>query len=229
MVFTPRDVEGQLDALLGDVKREIDISRRTRVFCNRNLRMNSIEYIGFDMDYTLALYQQDRLEHLSIELTLKKLMANHGYGAELFDLDYDPRWAIRGLVVDKELGNVFKMDRHGPVGRVSHGKRLLDPNQRKELYRNTRIQLSQDRFAWIDTLFGLPEAVMTDNTMIFHQPVRPGDVISNSQVLRSVSDPKTTKLGTGRFWVIDVEFRNQDRELVGVESYTGFGYVRAAA
>ena len=78
-------------------------------------------------------------------------------------------------------------------------------------------------------LFGLPEAVMTDNTMIFHQPVRPGDVISNSQVLRSVSGPKTTKLGSGRFWVIDVEFRNQDRELVGVESYTGFGYVRAAA
>lgn len=160
MVFTPRDVEGQLDALLGDVKREIDISRRTRVFCNRNLRMSSIELIGFDMDYTLALYQQDRLEHLSIELTLKKLIANHGYSQELLELDYDPRWAIRGLVVDKQLGNVFKMDRHGHVGRVYHGKRLLDQEQRKEQYRNTRIQLSQDRFAWIDTLFGLPEAVM---------------------------------------------------------------------
>ncbi|HLU42780.1 MAG TPA: MaoC family dehydratase N-terminal domain-containing protein [Microthrixaceae bacterium] len=78
-------------------------------------------------------------------------------------------------------------------------------------------------------IFGLPEAVMTDNTMVFHEPVRPGDVISNSQVLRSVSAPKTTKLGTGRFWVIDVEFRNQDGTLVGVESYTGFGYVRAGA
>ncbi len=76
-------------------------------------------------------------------------------------------------------------------------------------------------------LFGLPEAVMTDNTMIFHQPVRPGDVISNSQVLQSVSGPKTTKLGSGRFWVIDVEFRNQRDEVVGVESYTGFGYRRA--
>ena len=78
-------------------------------------------------------------------------------------------------------------------------------------------------------LFGLPEAVMTDNTLVFHEPVRPGDVISNSQVLRSVSGPKTTKLGTGRFWVIDVEFRRADGELVGVESYTGFGYVRGAS
>ncbi|MEZ5320945.1 MAG: MaoC family dehydratase N-terminal domain-containing protein [Microthrixaceae bacterium] len=77
-------------------------------------------------------------------------------------------------------------------------------------------------------LFGLPEAVMTDNTITFHEPVRPGDRISNQQVLKSVSGPKTTKLGSGRFWVIDVEFHNQDGELVGVERYTGFGYVRDA-
>ena len=74
--------------------------------------------------------------------------------------------------------------------------------------------------------FGLPEAVMTDNTLTFHEPVRPGDVISHAQVLRSVSGPKTTKLGSGRFWVIDIEYRNQDDDLVGVESYTGFGYRR---
>ena len=73
---------------------------------------------------------------------------------------------------------------------------------------------------------GLPEAVMTDNTIVFHEPVRPGDRLRTSQILRSVSDEKTTKLGTGRFWVIDVEYRNQDDELVGVESYTGFGYRR---
>jgi acyl dehydratase len=77
--------------------------------------------------------------------------------------------------------------------------------------------------------FGLPEAVMTDNTLILHDPVRPGDRISNRQVLRSVSGPKTTKLGTGRFWVIDVEYHNQRGELVGVETYTGFGYKRDAS
>ena len=79
----------------------------------------------------------------------------------------------------------------------------------------------------LKALFDLPEAVMTDNTIIFHEPVRAGDRISNSQILRSVSGPKTTKLGTGRFWVIDVEFRNQRDQVVGVESYTGFGYRRA--
>jgi uncharacterized protein len=67
---------------------------------------------------------------------------------------------------------------------------------------------------------------MSDNTLTFHEPVRPGDRISTRQVLRSVGEEKRTRLGTGRFWVIDVEYRNQRGELVGVESYTGFGYRR---
>jgi acyl dehydratase len=74
--------------------------------------------------------------------------------------------------------------------------------------------------------FELPEAVMTENSLTFYEPVRPGDLLSTRQVLRSVSDEKTTKLGAGRFWEIDVEYRNQKGELVGVESWTGFGYRR---
>ena len=75
-------------------------------------------------------------------------------------------------------------------------------------------------------IFELPEAVMTDNTIVFHEPVRPGDRLRTRQILRSVSEPKTTKLGTGRFWVIEVEYHNQAGDLVGVESWTGFGYRR---
>ena len=160
MQVTTPDIEGQLEALLGDVKREIDISRRRRIFCNRNLKMASIELIGFDMDYTLALYQQERLEQLSIELTLQKLIDNRGYPEELRQLTYDPRFASRGIVVDRQLGNVFKMDRHSHVGRVYHGRRMLEPSEHPEEYRTQRIPLGEDRYVWIDTLFGLPEAVM---------------------------------------------------------------------
>src|SRR4051794_16619434 len=77
-------------------------------------------------------------------------------------------------------------------------------------------------------LLDLPEAIISDNTIVFHEPVRVGDEITSCQRLRSVSEPKTTKLGTGRFWVIDVEYRNQHGDLVGVETYTAFGYRRAS-
>jgi acyl dehydratase len=73
----------------------------------------------------------------------------------------------------------------------------------------------------------LPEAVMTDNEIIFYDPVRPGDKLRTRQILHSVSAPKTTKLGQGRFWVIEVQYLNQYDDLVGKEMYTGFGYRRS--
>jgi hypothetical protein len=93
--------------------------------------------------------------------------------------------------------------------------------------RTKQAQPLQVHFDLKETL-DLPEAVMTDNTITFGVPVRPGDSLETAQILRSVSAPKTTKLGTGRFWVIDVVYNNQRGEHVGTESYTGFGYKRGA-
>jgi HAD superfamily 5'-nucleotidase-like hydrolase len=154
------DLDSQLGMLLGDATSELDVARKNRVFCNRNLRLERIEMIGFDMDYTLALYHQDRLEQLSIELTLGKLIDKHDYPEAIRTLHYDPRWAIRGVMVDRQRGNVFKLDRHSYVGRCYHGYRELTSEERRAAYRNEKINLSDDRFEWIDTLFGLPEAVM---------------------------------------------------------------------
>ncbi len=159
-MVTALDPEAQLNALLGEVQSEIDVARRYRVFCNRNLRMDSIEMIGFDMDYTLALYHQDKLEKLSIQLTLQKMIANHGYPPDVLLLDYQPQRAIRGLMIDKKRGNVFKMDRHSHVGRCYHGFRKLEREERRTIYRNARLDVAGDACAWIDTLFGLPESVM---------------------------------------------------------------------
>jgi HAD superfamily 5'-nucleotidase-like hydrolase len=137
-----------------------DIPHSRRVFVNRNLRMDEIDLIGFDMDYTLALYNQPNLEALSIRCTIEKLIAARGYPEKIRSLTYDPTFAVRGLVVDRNHGNILKMDRYGHVGRVYHGKRQLDKDTRHRLYRMERIRLSAPRYAWIDTLFALPEAVM---------------------------------------------------------------------
>ena len=74
----------------------------------------------------------------------------------------------------------------------------------------------------------LPEAIMTDNEIVFGEPVRPGDVLTTCQVLHSVSPKKRTKLGEGRFWEIEVRYTNQRGDVVGTELYTGFGYRRDA-
>jgi 5'-nucleotidase len=178
MVAGVPDLDSQLGALLGETTTEIDVPRKNRVFCNRNLRMDTIEMIGFDMDYTLALYHQDKLEQLSIELTLRKLIEKHGYPEDIRSLTYDPKWAIRGVMVDRQLGNVFKLDRHSYVGRCYHGFRELSTDERKAIYRHEKVNLSDDRWEWIDTLFGLPEAVMF-TTMVNWAEKRTGTVDYN--------------------------------------------------
>ena len=155
--------------------RELDIPRQKRIYVNRNLKMEDIQLIGFDMDYTLAIYNQAEMERLSIQLTLEKLV-KRGYPDEVLALDYRPESAIRGLVVDRLKGNVFKMDRHGHVGRVFHGRRALSRPERAELYRRERIRLSAPRYAWIDTLFALPEAVMYQRLVEYFETERPGRV-----------------------------------------------------
>lgn len=127
-----------------------------RVYTNRNLRLSAIAAIGFDMDHTLALYRDEEFESLCFAMAVENLVAK-GYPPELRDVPYDRAAVIRGLVVDKRLGNILKMDAYGYVARVRHGGRLLDRDERRAAYKRGRIRLGADRYRVVDTLFDLPE------------------------------------------------------------------------
>ena len=148
----------QLSALLG---RPLPSAERPRrIYVNRNLRYDSVEVIGFDMDYTLAIYRQAALENLSIDCTLRKLVEDRGYSKDILNITVDPAFAIRGLVIDKDHGNLLKMDRHTFVSRAYHGTRALTREERHSRYSDERLDVGQSRYAVIDTLFALPEACM---------------------------------------------------------------------
>src|SRR5437763_6296013 len=98
------------------------------------------------------------------------MVAKMGYPAYLTALKYAREFVIRCLVVDKDFGNIFKMDRHNHVGRCYHGRRELKLDERRALYqKNEKIRLSLPRFDWIDTLFGLPEACIYGEIIEEHE------------------------------------------------------------
>jgi len=74
--------------------------------------------------------------------------------------------------------------------------------------------------------FDLPDGVVSANEITFYAPVRLGDRITTTQKIRDISDEKTTRVGTGRFWTIDVTHRDQDGEIKGIETYEMFSYKR---
>ena len=146
-----------------------------RIFVNRNLRMGSVRAVGFDMDYTLARYRREKIEEAAHRLTVEKLI-QRGYPATLRELNYDPSFVIRGLTVDKQLGNILKLDRHNHAARVFHGRRRLTSEERSELYQRERINFIPPRFALVDTLFSLPEMCLyADLVEIFEKSGQPFD------------------------------------------------------
>jgi 5'-nucleotidase len=147
------------ETLIGLIDRTV-LEPSRRIFVNRNTRMDQIKTIGFDMDYTLAPYLKRNIEELSFRLTVEKLIKKYGYPDRIRDLPYDPSFVVRGLVVDKRRGNIFKMDAHNHVGRVYHGRRPLSKEERRKLYRDQKIRLGSTKYHWIDTLFALPEAAL---------------------------------------------------------------------
>lgn len=133
-----------------------------RIFCNRSLNMKSIKAVGFDMDYTLASYKPETFETLAHVQTIEKLVKHFGYPESLYELTFDWRYMTRGLVIDKERGNVLKVDRHKYVKLAFHGFQPLSREERMSEYNNSGRQFDFDEpnFALIDTLFSLAEAYL---------------------------------------------------------------------
>lgn len=128
-----------------------------RIFVNRTLRMEKIRQIGFDLDWTLANYEQDELSQLAFSLALERLVERHGYPREVLRAEFLPGFARRGLMIDTQAGTVVKMNRHRYVGRAYRGRRFLDATERSTLYRTDPLSLLGERFSFVDTLFELPE------------------------------------------------------------------------
>jgi HAD superfamily 5'-nucleotidase-like hydrolase len=135
------------------------IPRPRRVFVNRNLRMSHIAWVGFDMDYTLAIYNQPEMDELSIKATIEKLVAR-GYPEFIRTMPYSTAFPVRGLLIDKRFGHVLKMNRYKMVTKGYHGFRELAKEELRALYHQKKIRPATPRYHWIDTLYALSEAAL---------------------------------------------------------------------
>ncbi len=136
------------------------IPRARRVFVNRNLKMAGIDWVGFDMDYTLAIYNQVEMDRLSIRATTEKLAARDYPADVLAAIDYPIDFPIRGLLIDKRFGHILKMDRYKVVQKGFHGMRELSRDELRSLYHHKKLKPTTARYHWIDTLYALSEATI---------------------------------------------------------------------
>jgi HAD superfamily 5'-nucleotidase-like hydrolase len=127
------------------------------IYCNRTLNLRSIKAIGYDMDYTLVHYRVDEWERRAYSYIRRKLMA---LGLPVERLEFDPDLVIRGLTLDVELGNILKANRFGYVKQAFHGTRPMEFTAQRAEYARTLVDLSEERYEFLNTLFSLSEACM---------------------------------------------------------------------
>ena len=108
---------------------------RETVFCNRELRMDEVQVIGFDYDYTIASYKWT-LQALIYDQAKKYLLERLRYPAELSLKSYDRDFAIRGLLFDKHRGVLLKLSYAQQISpdTAFRGRRRLSEDELKTLY-----------------------------------------------------------------------------------------------
>jgi 5'-nucleotidase len=132
-----------------------------QIFCNRELKMDGIRAIGFDMDYTLAQYKQPAFDRLAFDGAKEKLVRNLGYPEQVLNFQYDPSFWSRGLIMDTLRGNFLKIDRHKYVRVAYHGFDKMSSTTRKLLYSRTFnkvMSFSEKQYVNMDTLFQFVDA-----------------------------------------------------------------------
>jgi 5'-nucleotidase len=125
------------------------------LFCNRTLNLRGVRAIGYDMDYTLIHYFVDEWERAAFEHAREVL---EGEGWPVAGLSFDPDAFTLGLTFDLELGNLVKATRFGYTVRAQHGDKVLSFRELRDTYYGTVVELGEDRFEFMNTLFELSRA-----------------------------------------------------------------------
>ena len=132
----------------------------TRIFVNRTLNMKKITHIGLDMDLTLVRYKSENFESLTHKEVLRKLVVHKNYPKAILDLKMEFSRAIRGLVLDKQRGNLLKLSRFGAIRRAYHGLGEIQFDAQNKIYKNLYINISEENYEVVDTYFSLALSVL---------------------------------------------------------------------
>jgi len=127
------------------------------IFCNRTLNLRSISAIGYDMDYTLIHYHEEKWEQRAYEHMRQHFLARDW---PVEELRFAPEMMARGLVLDTDKGNILECNRFGYIKQACHGTRRMEFRVVRDAYARVMVDLAESRYVFLNTLFSLSEGCM---------------------------------------------------------------------
>lgn len=141
------------------------------VFANSYVDMANIDIVGFDYDYTLVTYTNELL-NLIYEMALKRLVEDRQYPLEMLDgnMQFDPRFSIRGLAVDRETAWICHLSYTHKVAVAWEGREKVPKEEIFEEYRGKRAlrpMERKERIKPLNDLFSMAECCLIADTVQF--------------------------------------------------------------
>ena len=76
------------------------------------------------------------------------------------DFKFDFNKAIRGLIVDKENGNVLKVSLYNKIKHAFHGTKELSHKEQRRIYHGSSVDIAEEKYLSIDTTFSISYTVL---------------------------------------------------------------------
>lgn len=143
-----------------------------RIFVNKTVDFSRIRAVGFDMDFTLAVYNK-AYEALCYDLTIDNLVTKFSYPECIRSLTYDPDFAIRGVFLDKATGNILKLDEFGFIQVCVHGRTTLSKDTYRKMYPDGCVRLDNiedsARYFLLSTFFASPQICLYSDLVVMFE------------------------------------------------------------
>ncbi|XP_023338694.1 cytosolic purine 5'-nucleotidase [Eurytemora carolleeae] len=184
---------GSDDSLQDLADRSSPILKQSKIFDNRGIHLEKIQFYGFDMDYTLCEYISPEFDILAFNLAKEFLVSSFSYPQEILKLEYNPEFPCRGLWFDKEHGNLLKVDQFGRILMCCHGFRLLEGEELRKLYPHKIQRKEEKRIYIMNTLFNIAETHLLASIVHYMDNREDAMVTTEGWLLGSEKKLKTFK------------------------------------
>ena len=100
---------------------------------------HDVDVIGFDIDFTLLLYNKKNMTRLIYDSLSEFLIKHKNYPEKIsysYNKDFVDSFSCKNIVLDFKRGNALKLRKDKTIIRAYHGKKELNKEEIEKVYEN---------------------------------------------------------------------------------------------
>lgn len=132
--------------------------------------LKDVDVIGFDIDFTLLLYNKKNMNHLIYESLCKYLIIHKKYPEKIkyeYNKEFVEAFSCKNILIDYNRGNVLKLRKDKSIIKCYHGLKELNNNEINAIYDNASFPLFQKSVLYTEDYYMNIDSFQPQNLSVF--------------------------------------------------------------